>query len=112
MTNWKIILTGVKVLSSTSGFLAWGSGNGRGAPRKAGFQGQQGLITGILQDCGKQELYSWRVHNRSSAQQDPRKNTGDLIRTWARSACYYQRVSSRGGGAGSGSLQGQRLWQL
>lgn len=34
MTNRQIILTGVKVLSSTSGFLAWGSGNGRRNPQK------------------------------------------------------------------------------
>lgn len=43
MINWQIILTGVKVLSSTSGFLVWGSGNGRRNPQKIWLSGPAGF---------------------------------------------------------------------
>lgn len=49
--------TEVKVLSP------WGSGmGGEGASRKSGFEGQQGLTTGIPQDWRKQKLRTWRAH--------------------------------------------------
>lgn len=58
-TSWKLYQKSspaeVRVLSPC------GSGmGGEGAPRKSGFEGQQGLITGIPQDWRKQKLHTWR----------------------------------------------------
>ena len=62
-TNWKIIRPqkfskGGKVLCPKSGSLAWCPALGGGYPRASGFEGRQGLITGIPWGWGEQKLYS------------------------------------------------------
>ena len=44
---------------------------GGGVLRESGFEGQQGLITGLPQDWGRQKLHSWRAHTKSCVHQDP-----------------------------------------
>ena len=61
-----------------------GLATGGGAPSESGFEGQQGLITGIPQDWRKQKLNSWKAHVRSHTHQDPGNKSSDLIRDWAR----------------------------
>ena len=56
--------TFVKVLSPTSGFSVWGSGKGTGKSRKSDTEVQQDLITGLLQGCRKQRLYSQRAQTK------------------------------------------------
>ena len=62
---------GVRFMSPTLGFPAWGSSNRRGDTRESAFESQQGVITGISQDLGKWKLYSWRAHTRFHAHKDP-----------------------------------------
>ena len=55
--------TGVKVLSPTSVFPTWGSGNGRRNSQRIDFEVQRDLIPGLQKNWGKQRLHSWRAQS-------------------------------------------------
>ena len=48
----------MKILNPVSGFPAWASGMGMGISRESGPEGQQDLIIGQSEACGKQRLQS------------------------------------------------------
>jgi len=60
-----------------SGFQAWGPGMGLGIPRESDLEGQRDLIIGLLKDCGKQRLLSWKAQTKSCMHKDPKERSSD-----------------------------------
>ena len=63
--------TGVKVLSPTSGFPTWGSGNGRRNSQRIRLRSLAGFDCRTLTGLGEQKLHSWRAHTKQYAHRDP-----------------------------------------
>ena len=94
-SNIKEVL-GVKVLGPTSGFLAWGSGQGTG--NLQGIWLWRAVRFDYRNSTGLGDIDSWRVQTKSCPHQDTEKRSSDPTGDWARPYFKCLRVSSRGMG--------------
>ena len=90
-------------------FQLRGLATGGETPRESGFESQQGLITEITHDWGKQGVQFWRVHSRTCAHRTQGKKQWSNQRLGHTSYSYW--MVSCGGRGVCGSLWEQKHWQ-
>ena len=91
-------LIGVKVLSPTSGFPTWGSGNRRRNSQRIRLWRLTGFDCRILIGLGKRETPLLEGTQKVVCTSGPRGRSSDPIRNWATTTCYCWRISCRGSG--------------
>ena len=101
----------VKVLSPTSGFPGWVSGNGKRSPQRIWLW----RSVGFDRKTEERETPLLKVTHKVSYTSGTRGESSGFISAWAwvRPTCWYRRFSCKVGGGGRhscGSLWGQRHW--
>ena len=90
--------TGVKVLSPTSGFPTWGSGNGRRNSQRIRLWRLAGFDCRTLTGVGETKTALLEGTHKVVCALGPRGRSSDPIGDWTRPTCKHWRVSCRGGG--------------
>ena len=89
--------TGVKVLSPTSGFQTWGSGNGRRNSQRIRLWRLAGFDCRTLTGLRETETPLLEGTHKVVCTSGTRERSSDPIGDWTRPTCYCWRVSCRGG---------------